>query len=150
MWPGHRLCEAPKVTDRNRRRGGLSADVALRLARLHVRASLQVAEETLAVVGPSGSGKTTVLRAIAGLARPDEGRVELGGRTLFDSTAGVDLPPERRHVGLVFQDYALFPHLSVPARRPPGSRPVGGARGVGTRRPGGARGRFRLRAVARP
>src|SRR5438128_2067054 len=148
MWPGHRLCEAPKVSDRNRRRGGLSADVALRLARLHVRASLQVAEETLAVVGPSGSGKTTVLRAIAGLAWPDEGRVELGGGTLFDSTAGVDLPPERRHVGLVFQDYALFPHLSVAANVAYGLRAVGVARGETTRRTGEALDRFGIGALA--
>ncbi|BDP40871.1 ABC transporter ATP-binding protein [Deinococcus aetherius] len=63
--------------------------------------------ETVALLGPSGCGKSTVLRCVAGLERPDEGRVEVGGR---DVTA---LPPEARHVGLVFQDYALFPHLRV-------------------------------------
>jgi molybdate transport system ATP-binding protein len=65
--------------------------------------------------GPSGSGKTTVLRAIAGLDRPDEGVVRFAGETWFDSAAGVFLPPQRRGVGFLFQDYALFPHLSVAA-----------------------------------
>ncbi len=69
--------------------------------------------EMLALVGPSGSGKTTILRAIAGLARAQEGQVTCGGRVLFDSGKGVDLAPQARRVGLLFQDYALFPHLSV-------------------------------------
>lgn len=69
--------------------------------------------ELLALVGPSGSGKTSVLRAIAGLLRPDEGQVVVGGETLFSSAARIDLSPQRRKVGLVFQDYALFPHLSA-------------------------------------
>jgi molybdate transport system ATP-binding protein len=76
---------------------------------------LSVGGETVALVGPSGAGKTTVLRAIAGLRRPDRGRIALGERAWFDATAGVDLPPERRSVGLVFQEYALFPHLTVRA-----------------------------------
>ncbi|WP_027460191.1 ABC transporter ATP-binding protein [Deinococcus murrayi] len=65
------------------------------------------AGETVALLGPSGCGKSTVLRCVAGLERPDAGRVEVGGRDV------TGLPPEARHVGLVFQDYALFPHLSV-------------------------------------
>lgn len=69
--------------------------------------SLAAAGETVALLGPSGCGKTTVLRIVAGLERPDRGRVLLAGR---DAT---DWPPERRGVGLVFQSYALFPHLSV-------------------------------------
>ena len=69
----------------------------------------------MALVGPSGAGKTTVLRAIAGLRRPDRGRIALGARVWFDRGAGVDLPPERRAVGLVFQEYALFPHMTVRA-----------------------------------
>src|SRR5439155_1673233 len=67
----------------------------------------------LPLAGPSGAGKTTLLRAIAGLLRPDRGRVEAGGAVWLDTSRGVDLPPERRSVGLVFQDYALFPHLTV-------------------------------------
>jgi molybdate transport system ATP-binding protein len=68
---------------------------------------------TLALVGPSGSGKTTVLRAVAGLVRPTSGRIAIGDDVLFDARRSVDLPPERRRVGLVFQEYALFPHMTV-------------------------------------
>jgi molybdate transport system ATP-binding protein len=71
------------------------------------------AGELLALVGPSGSGKTTILRCIAGLDRPVEGRVACNGALWLDGAAGVDLPPQRRSVGLVFQAYALFPHLSA-------------------------------------
>ena len=69
----------------------------------------------MALAGPSGAGKTTVLRAVAGLVAPDEGRIALGDRAWFDRARGVDLPPEERSVGLVFQEYALFPHMSVRA-----------------------------------
>ena len=69
--------------------------------------------ELLALVGPSGSGKTTVLRAIAGLYRPTGGRIQSGGETWFDGDAGIMVAPQARAVGLVFQDYALFPHLSA-------------------------------------
>jgi iron(III) transport system ATP-binding protein len=64
-----------------------------------------------ALLGPSGCGKTTTLRLIAGLETPDAGSVEIGGETV--STAKSSLPPERRRIGMVFQDYALFPHLDV-------------------------------------
>lgn len=67
--------------------------------------------EILALVGPSGCGKTTVLRLIAGFETPSTGQVEIGGRVV--AGPGVWLPPEQRRVGMVFQDYALFPHLSV-------------------------------------
>ncbi len=69
--------------------------------------------ELLALVGPSGSGKSTLLRCIAGLNRSEEGVVACDGETWLDTAAGVDLPPQRRSVGLVFQHYALFPHLSA-------------------------------------
>jgi len=69
------------------------------------------AGELLALLGPSGCGKTTTLRLIAGFERPDEGRIVLGGREVAGPAAFV--PPERRRVGVVFQDYALFPHLDV-------------------------------------
>ena len=69
------------------------------------------AGETLALLGPSGCGKTTLLRAIAGLGRPDAGTIEIGGRLV--EGPGTYVPPERRRVGMVFQDVALFPHLSV-------------------------------------
>jgi molybdate transport system ATP-binding protein len=69
--------------------------------------------EVLAIFGPSGSGKTTILRAIAGLVRPGRGRVTSGADTWTDTDAGVFWPPHRRAVGFVFQEYALFPHLTA-------------------------------------
>jgi molybdate transport system ATP-binding protein len=69
--------------------------------------------ETLALVGPSGAGKTTVLRVVAGLLRPRRGLVTLDGTALLDTERGVDVAPERRRVGYLFQEYALFPHLDV-------------------------------------
>jgi molybdate transport system ATP-binding protein len=66
-----------------------------------------------AIVGPSGSGKTTVLNLIAGLLTPDSGTIALNDRTLFDAQAKVNISPERRGVGYVYQDYQLFPHLSI-------------------------------------
>ncbi len=67
----------------------------------------------LGLLGPSGSGKTMTLRAIAGLETPDRGRIVLHGRVLFDSEQGIDVPARARRIGLLFQNYALFPHLSV-------------------------------------
>jgi molybdate transport system ATP-binding protein len=91
--------------------GPLRVDLHLPLRSFRLELAFDVGAETLALVGPSGAGKTTVLRAIAGLVRPERGRISLGDETWLD--AGVDVPPERRRVGLVFQEYALFPHLSV-------------------------------------
>ena len=67
----------------------------------------------LALLGASGCGKSLTLRSIAGIVRPDEGRIEVDGRVLFDSKQGIDLPPQKREVGLLFQNYALFPHMTV-------------------------------------
>jgi len=67
----------------------------------------------LVLHGPSGAGKTQTLKMIAGIARPDSGHVAVAGRTLFDSAAGIRLSPQQRRLACVFQDYALFPHLSV-------------------------------------
>jgi molybdate transport system ATP-binding protein len=69
--------------------------------------------ELMSLVGPSGSGKTTILRAVAGLYHPLGGRVRCGGETWLDTDARIDLPARRRAVGMVFQSYALFPHLSA-------------------------------------
>ncbi len=67
----------------------------------------------VALYGPSGAGKSLTLQAIAGLLRPQAGHVRVGGRTLFDAAAGIDLPPAHRALGYLFQHYALFPHLTV-------------------------------------
>jgi molybdate transport system ATP-binding protein len=69
--------------------------------------------QRVVIYGPSGAGKSQLLRAVAGLARPDAGRIVLAGRCLYDGAQGLDLPPRRREVGYLFQDYALFPHLNV-------------------------------------
>jgi molybdate transport system ATP-binding protein len=70
-------------------------------------------EDFVVMFGPSGSGKSLTLQAVAGLVRPDAGRIEVEGRVLFDAALGIDLPIRERRVGYLFQDYALFPHLSV-------------------------------------
>ena len=81
-----------------------------------------------ALFGPSGAGKTSVVNMVAGLMRPDAGRIAINGRCLFDSAKGIDLPPEKRRIGYVFQDGRLLPHLSVQAnliygmRRTPAQR----------------------------
>jgi molybdate transport system ATP-binding protein len=73
-----------------------------------------VCEDDLNVIfGASGAGKSVTLKAIAGLEEPDEGRIAVDGRVLFDSAAGIDIPARNRNVGYLFQDYALFPHLTV-------------------------------------
>lgn len=69
--------------------------------------------EVVAVVGPSGAGKTSILNCVAGLDSPDSGRICLGTHTVYDAATGVNVRPEAREVGYVFQDYALFPHLTV-------------------------------------
>lgn len=66
-----------------------------------------------ALFGPSGAGKTSVLNMVAGLLRPDTGRIVVGGEVLFDSAAGIDMPAQDRRAGYVFQDGRLFPHLRV-------------------------------------
>ncbi|MBP9217867.1 MAG: ATP-binding cassette domain-containing protein [Sterolibacterium sp.] len=74
---------------------------------------VQTASRRLVLFGPSGAGKSLTLKAVAGLLRPDEGHVRLAGETLFDAAQGIDLAPQQRHLGYLFQDYALFPHLTV-------------------------------------
>jgi ABC-type sulfate/molybdate transport systems ATPase subunit len=92
----------------------LRAEAMARLGALELDVALSVrAGECLALAGPSGAGKTSVLRIAAGLVRPERGLVEANGETWLDTERGVDVPPERRRCGYVFQEYALFPHLSA-------------------------------------
>ena len=100
----------------------LELDIRLPLRSFRLELTLALGRETFALVGPSGAGKTTVLRAIAGLVRPEHGRVVLDGQVLFDSASGIALPPEERRVGFVFQEYALFPHMTVAQNVAYGSR----------------------------
>jgi molybdate transport system ATP-binding protein len=88
----------------------LALDIPLR--EFALRVELALGREVVALVGPSGAGKTTLLRAIAGL-QPARGAISVDGDSWLDSTHGVDVPVEERSVGFVFQDYALFPHLTV-------------------------------------
>jgi molybdate transport system ATP-binding protein len=87
-------------------------EIVVPLRSFSLRLTLDV-ESTTALVGPSGAGKTTVLRAIAGLVTPASGRITSDGEVWFHAANDISLAPDRRRVGLVFQDYALFPHLSV-------------------------------------
>jgi molybdate transport system ATP-binding protein len=94
----------------------LRAELQTRIGGLDLAAGIDVEPgRCLALLGPSGAGKTTLLRAIAGLHHPGSGTVTCDGQTWLDTARRVDLPPERRRCGLVFQDYALFGHLSARA-----------------------------------
>jgi molybdate transport system ATP-binding protein len=95
--------------------GGLNAHLVVRRGeRFTLQASLTIPPcRTVALLGPNGSGKSTAVAALAGLINIDSGRIVLAGRTLDDPTADVCIPPEERRIGVVFQDYSLFPHLSV-------------------------------------
>ena len=93
------------------------------LSRIDLDVDLRVERETLALVGPSGAGKTSVLRAIAGLMKPDFAHITYAGRALTDTERGVDLPPDGRRCGMMFQDGALFPHLTIERNIDYGLRP---------------------------
>jgi molybdate transport system ATP-binding protein len=94
---------------------GLHLDLAVPLRSFRLELALEVGREAVAIAGPSGAGKTTLLRAVAGLATPERGRIAVAGETWLDTDRGINLPPEQRSVGFLFQDYALFPHLTVEA-----------------------------------
>ena len=127
----------------------LRADFSRRLGAFHLQVSLEAEPaSTLVLVGESGSGKTTVLRLLAGLVEPDEGRITLGDSTWLDTARGEVLPGFRRPVGYVAQDYALFPHLSVFDNVAFGCRAIGEDSRSTRRRVDGILDRFRLGALA--
>lgn len=95
----------------------LDVDFSLTMESHQRRFELKVAfsseEDRVVMFGQSGAGKSSTLQVIAGLRKPERGRIVVGGRTLFDHERNIDLPTRERRVGYVFQDYALFPHLTV-------------------------------------
>lgn len=93
----------------------IQIDVRKALASFDLRVDVECRYPVTALFGPSGSGKTTLLHMIAGLVQPDAGEIRVDGEVLYSSTSGVDLPPERRRIGTVFQDSLLFPHMTVAA-----------------------------------
>lgn len=109
----------------------LAASIGVDRGEFRLDVSLEVASGTVVtLLGPNGAGKSTALAVLAGLLRPDEGRVDLDGVTLVDVSSGTYVPPQRRRVGLVLQDYLLFPHLTALENVAFGPR----ARGVRRRR----------------
>ncbi len=93
----------------------ITVDVRRTLGPFHLKVAFAAPAGITALFGPSGSGKTLTLRCVAGLLRPERGRVALGQRVLYDGALGVDLATRDRRIGYVFQHYALFPHLSASA-----------------------------------
>ena len=91
----------------------LSVDIRKALGNFHLAVQFDAGDETLALLGASGCGKSVTLKCIAGILTPDEGHIELDGVTLYDSASRINLPPQRRQVGYLFQQYALFPNMTV-------------------------------------
>jgi len=91
----------------------LAIDVEKQLGDFHLAVKLQTMGRTTALFGPSGAGKTTIVNLVAGLLAPDRGRIVVGDKALFDSSTHVNIPPHQRHIGYVFQEGRLFPHLTV-------------------------------------
>lgn len=88
-------------------------DIEKRLGDFFLKTSFEIENETLALLGASGCGKSMTLKCIAGIEKPDKGKIILDGVTLFDSEKRINLPVRKRHVGLMFQNYALFPNMTV-------------------------------------
>ena len=88
-------------------------DIEKDLGSFCLKAKFEAGDETLALLGASGCGKSMTLRCIAGIVTPDRGKIILDGVTLFDSEKKINLPPQKRHTGLMFQNYALFPNMTV-------------------------------------
>ena len=92
---------------------GLQVDIKKKLKGFNLNVSFETEGEYLGILGASGSGKSMTLKCIAGIEIPDEGRIVLNGKVLFDSGKKINLKPQERNVGYLFQNYALFPHMTV-------------------------------------
>src|SRR5262249_49462239 len=95
------------------KRPGLEVSAVKHLPGFTLEADWDADDKVVALFGPSGAGKTLTLQCLAGLVRPDRGRIVVNGTVFYDSGQGIDIPPQKRRLGYVFQGYALFPHLSV-------------------------------------
>lgn len=91
----------------------LYVDVEKNLREFRLSTRFEAENEVMGILGASGCGKSMTLKCIAGIVKPDRGKIALDGNTLFDSEKGINLPPQKRHVGLLFQNYALFPNMTV-------------------------------------
>jgi molybdate transport system ATP-binding protein len=91
----------------------LEARLEKKLWNFNLDVQLKVDKQILILLGPSGSGKTTILHLLAGLSKPAEGFVKINGRVLYSSKEKINVPPQSRNIGYLFQDYALFPHMTV-------------------------------------
>ena len=91
----------------------LEVNITKKLDGFTLHANFASRSTATAILGASGCGKSMTLRCIAGIVKPDAGRIVLDGRVLFDSARHIDLPPQQRGVGLLFQNYALFPNMTV-------------------------------------
>lgn len=91
----------------------LFVDIEKRLGSFRLRVAFEAGNETVALLGASGCGKSMTLKCIAGIEKPDRGRIVLDGTVLFDSEKNINLSPQQRHIGLLFQSYALFPNMTV-------------------------------------
>ncbi len=101
----------------------LTVDIVKRFAGFTLKAQFEAADGVTALLGASGCGKSVTLRCIAGVLRPDEGVIYRDGEALFDKTRRIDLPPQKRQVGLLFQSYALFPNMTLMQNIETGLRP---------------------------
>ena len=91
----------------------LYVDVHKTFGKFQLDVELSLGNEELALLGASGSGKSLTLSCIAGIVKPDRGKIIIDGVTVFDSEKGINIPPQKRHTGLMFQNYALFPNMTV-------------------------------------
>lgn len=91
----------------------LIVDVRKKLGSFELESKFEAQNGVTCLLGPSGCGKSMTLKCIAGIEKPDEGYIELDGVVLYDSAKGINLPPQKRRVGYLFQNYALFPNMTV-------------------------------------
>ncbi len=106
----------------------LFVDIEKKLGDFHLSTCFEAGNEVMGILGASGCGKSLTLKCIAGIEKPDRGRIKLDGVPLFDSDLGVDVPPQKRRVGLLFQNYALFPNMTVEGNIMAGLKAAGKAR----------------------